>query len=136
MDKKRINWPYLGCYFTLDFILFTNLLTTYDPIRCILWPKCWWPLPKVKVKFINNEQKIKQFAISWILFHLQTSYLLSTYNPLRRIQWPKCQWHWWKVKVKGRGQISPKMDKKRISWANLWCYFSHRLHTWYQGITH
>ena len=84
LGKVLNNWPYLGFYFTLQT---SYLLPTYNPMRCILWPK-------VKVKSINNEQKVKQFAISRILFHLQTSYLVSTYNPLRHIQWPNCRWPW------------------------------------------
>ena len=131
--KVPNNWPYLRCFFTLQT---SYLLPTYNAIRGSRWHKCWWPLPKVKVKvkFINNEEILNNFLYLG-LFCLQTSYLVSTYNPLRRIQWPKYQWHRRKVKVKGQGQISPKMDKKRINWPYLRCYFSHRLHTWYQGIT-
>ena len=36
----------------------------------------------------------------------------------------------------GQGQNFPKVGKKLNNWLYLGCYFTYRLHTWYQGITH
>ena len=61
----------------------------------------------------KNWPKSTKWAISLMLFHLQTSYLVPSYNPIRHIQWHKCRWPWPKVKVKGQGQIFPKWVKNQ-----------------------
>ena len=91
-------------------------------------------VPKVKVtgqgQMSKKWPKSTKWAISPMLFHLQTSYLVPRYNPIRHIRWP-----WPKVKVKGQGQIFPKMGKNPKNWSYLGGYFTNRLHTWYQGTT-
>ena len=39
-----------------------------------------------RLNFSKMGKKTKKLAISWMLFHLQTSYLVPRYNPIRRIQ--------------------------------------------------
>ena len=79
---------------------------------------------RTQVKFPQNEYKTKALAISRMLFHQQTSYLVPRYNPIRRIKWPKWWWLWPNVKVKGQ----------RKKWQCLGCYFTYRLHIWYNLI--
>ena len=145
-QRSRSNFPKNGKktkQLAISRILFhlqtSYLVPMYNPISRIQWPSAndfdLWSRSKVKVMFSQKWIKIKELVISRRLFHLQTSYLVPRYNPIRRIHWPKCRWPWPKVKVKGQGQIFLKMIKRLMNWPYPRCYFTYRLHTWYQGTT-
>ena len=139
-EGNKRTWLVRPPYQMLFHLQTSYLVPRYNLLMCIQWPKCLWRWPKVKVKgqgqnFPQNGLNVKQLAISWMLFHLQTSYLVPRYNPIRHIQWPKCQWPWPWAKVIGQGHCFPKMGKKPKNWSYFGGYFTYRLHTWYQGTT-
>ena len=51
MGKIPKNWSYLKRLFHLQT---SYLVPSYNPIRCIQWPKCRWPLPK----WIKNQRTV------------------------------------------------------------------------------
>ena len=61
------------------------LVPRYNPIRCIQWPKCRWPWPKVKVKgqgqiFPKMHKKTKNWSYlrGYITYRLHISYQGTT----------------------------------------------------------
>ena len=85
----------------------------------------------VKFECPKNAPKSKEWAISRMLFHSQTSYLVSRYNPIGHL----CDSHLGQGhRHRSRSNFS-KTDKRLNNFAYLGFYFTDRLHTWYQGTT-
>ena len=71
-----------------------------------------------------------------MLFHLQTNdFILGT-----NIQPNNTHLATQMMMTLGQGHRSrlniPKMGRKPKNWPYLGCYFTYKLHTWYQGTTH
>ena len=80
------------------------------------------------MKFINNEQKICHFSdpVTPTDFILGINVQPNKAHTMTQVSM---------TLTEGQDQISLKMGKKLINWPYLGCYFTYRLHTWYQGIT-
>ena len=89
VSKKLNSLSFLGSYFTYRLHTWYQR-TTYESAFNNSSANDINRRSRVKVNFsqkwVKRVKKIKQLAISWMLFHQQTSYLEPWYNTVRLIQ--------------------------------------------------